>query len=95
MPHRLKSRLAKSWLVAACLAVGLIAPSGASAAPSSAACNARVNDTPNKLLPCIQTADLWAHMQAFQDDRRREPGPGRPSVAQLRRAGLPGSRPCT
>ena len=59
MPHRLKSRLAKSWLVAACLAVGLIAPSGASAEPSSTACNARANDTPNKLLPCIKTADLW------------------------------------
>src|SRR4051794_33288709 len=67
MPHRLKSRLAKSWLIAACLVIGLIAPSGASAEPSSKACNARANDTPNKLLPCIKTADLWAHMQAFQN----------------------------
>ena len=55
MPHRLKSRRAKSGLVAACLAVGLIAPSGASAAPSSGACDGRVNDTPKKLLPCIKT----------------------------------------
>ena len=29
-------------------------------------------------------------MQAFQDDRRRQSGPGRPPVAQLRRAGLQG-----
>ena len=75
MPHRLESRLAKSWLVAACLAVGLIAPSGASAEPSSKACNGRVNDTPSRLLPCIKTADLWAHMQAFQNIADANPGP--------------------
>jgi hypothetical protein len=87
MPHRLKSRLAKSWFVAACLAVGLIAPSGTSAAPSSGACNARVNDTPHRLLPCIKTADLWAHMQAFQDIADAFPGAdGHPS----RNSGEPG-----
>jgi hypothetical protein len=87
MPQRLTSRLARSWLVAACLAVGLLAPSGASAEPSSAACNARANDTPGKLLPCIKTSDLWAHMQAFQNIADANPGPdGHPS----RNAGEPG-----
>ena len=75
MPHRLKSRLVQSWLVAGCLVVGLIAPSGASAEPSSKACNRRVNDTPSRLLPCIKTADLWAHMQAFQSIADAFPGP--------------------
>ena len=93
MPPRLTLRPARSWLVAACLAVGLFAPSGASAKPSSRACDNRANDTPGKLLPCIKTDDLWNHMEAFQDDRRREPGPGRPPVAQLRRTGLPGVGP--
>jgi len=84
MPHRLKSRLAKSWLVPACLAVGLIAPSGATAASP---CASRANDTPAKLLPCIKTADLWDHMQAFQDIADANPGlDGHPS----RNAGEPG-----
>src|SRR4051812_43003532 len=83
MPQRLTSRLARSWLVAACLAVGLLAPAGASAAP----CASRVNDTPAKLLPCIKTADLWAHMVAFQDIADQYPGlDGHPS----RNSGEPG-----
>jgi Zn-dependent M28 family amino/carboxypeptidase len=87
MPQRLTSRPARSWLVAACLAIGLLAPAGASAAPSSAACNARANDTPKKLLPCIKTGDLWAHMQAFQAIADANPGlDGHPS----RNSGEPG-----
>jgi hypothetical protein len=87
MPQRLTSRLARSWLVAACLAVGLLAPPGASAEPSSAACNARANDTPHKLLPCIQTDDLWRHMRAFQAIADANPGlDGHPS----RNSGEPG-----
>ena len=87
MPHRLKARLAKSWLVAACLAVGLFAPSGAAAKPSSGGCDNRANDTPGKLLPCIKTADLWSHMVAFQDIADQYPGlDGHPS----RNSGEPG-----
>ena len=87
MPHRLKARLAKSWLVAACLAVGLIAPSGAAAKPSSGGCDNRANDTPGKLLPCIKTADLWSHMVAFQNIADQYPGlDGHPS----RNSGEPG-----
>src|SRR5689334_11255185 len=75
MPHRKKLRLAPSWLVAACVAVGLLAPAGASAAPSSKACDKRVNDTPGRLLPCIKTDDLWAHMGALQQIATDNPGP--------------------
>jgi hypothetical protein len=48
-----------------CVAAGLLAPASASAA-SSAGCANRVNDTPEKLVPCIRTGDLWGYMQDFQ-----------------------------
>src|SRR5215208_7882918 len=87
MLRRSTSRPRWSWLVAFCLAVGLLAPSGASAEPSSTACKARTNDTPHKLLPCIQTDDLWNHMQAFQAIADANPGlDGHPS----RNSGEPG-----
>jgi Peptidase family M28/PA domain len=87
MPPRLTSRPARSWLVAALLAGGLLAPSGASAEPSSAGCDHRANDTPKKLLPCIQTRDLWNHMKAFQAIADANPGlDGHPS----RNSGEPG-----
>jgi hypothetical protein len=87
MPDRLKSRLAKSWLVPLCLAAGLVVPAGASAAPTPAECDARVNDTPGKLVECIQTDDLWNHMQAFQAIADANPGlDGHPS----RNSGEPG-----
>jgi hypothetical protein len=87
MSQPLTSRLARSWLVAACLAVGLVAPPGASAEPSSRGCDARANDTPHKLLPCIQTRDLWNHMKAFQAIADANPGlDGHPS----RNSGEPG-----
>jgi len=52
---------------------GLIAsaqhPSSSSmteAAPSDQACQTRVNDTPEKLLECIQQSSLWSHLAHFQ-----------------------------
>jgi hypothetical protein len=74
MPHRVKSRLAKSWLVPLCLAVGLVVPTGAGAITSKQ-CDARVNDTPGELIECVQKDDLWKHMQAFQKIADRNPGP--------------------
>jgi hypothetical protein len=60
---------------------------GAGQSPSSAACANRVNNTARKLLPCIRTADLWRHMQAFQAIADANPGPdGHPS----RNSGEPG-----
>jgi Peptidase family M28/PA domain len=87
MPRSPKPRRALLWLAAVCLGVCLLAPAGASAEPSSGACNKRVNDTPNRLLPCIKTDDLWAHMQAFQQIADDNPGTdGHPS----RNSGEPG-----
>ncbi|MFL5976246.1 MAG: hypothetical protein ACJ76G_14045, partial [Solirubrobacterales bacterium] len=87
-PNPLGSRLSKSWLVLLCLvAAGLLAPAGASAI-TSAQCDARVNDTPAKLIECVQTDDLWGHMQAFQAiaDANPSPADGHPS----RNSGEPG-----
>jgi hypothetical protein len=54
---------------------------------SSAGCNARANATPEKLVECIKTDDLWQHMQALQKIADNNPGPdGHPS----RNAGEPG-----
>jgi hypothetical protein len=67
-------------------AVGQLAPTSASAI-TSAECDAQVNDTPSKLVPCIQTDDLWNHMKAFQAIADANPGPdGHPS----RNSGEPG-----
>jgi len=87
------------WLVLVCVAaaalalsVGPAAPtsaraSSAKAAITSAQCDTQVNDTPSKLLPCIQTGDLWNHMKAFQAIANANPGPdGMPS----RNSGEPG-----
>jgi Zn-dependent M28 family amino/carboxypeptidase len=82
MPRRLPVVLATCLLL-----VGLLAPAGASAI-TPAQCAAQVNDTPSKLLPCIQTNDLWTHMQAFQAiaDANPSPADGHPS----RNSGEPG-----
>ena len=57
-------------------------------APTPAECDARVNDTPSKLVECIQTDDLWDHMKAFQAiaDANPSPADGHPS----RNSGEPG-----
>jgi hypothetical protein len=87
MPQSPKSRLAKSWLVPLCIAAGLALPASASAAPTPAECDARVNNTPSKLVECIQTDDLWNHMKAFQAIADANPGlDGHPS----RNSGEPG-----
>jgi Zn-dependent M28 family amino/carboxypeptidase len=81
----------RSWVVLLCVAaaVALFAAPGASAI-TSAECDARVNDTPSKLIPCVQTADLWNHMEAFQAiaDANPSPADGHPS----RNSGEPGYR---
>jgi hypothetical protein len=72
MPRRLRPR-PHLWLVAPCLAVCLFVPTTAGAI-TSAQCDARVNDTPSKLVECIQTNDLWNHMRAFQAIADANPG---------------------
>jgi len=88
----MRQRLRRRRLVLVCAAVatlaavGLVAPTSAGAI-TSAQCAARVNDTPSKLVECIQTDDLWNHMKAFQAIADANPGPdGHPS----RNSGEPG-----
>ena len=79
----------RSWIVALCVAAGLgLSAAGDANALTSNECANRVNDTPSKLLPCIQTADLWNHMQNFQAIANANPSPadGHPS----RNSGEPG-----
>ena len=88
MAPRLKSRRPRIWAAVVCLVLGvalLTAPGASGITPAE--CDARANDTPSKLLECIQTDDLWAHMQAFQAIADANPGPdGMPS----RNSGEPG-----
>jgi Peptidase family M28/PA domain len=87
MRRFLSSRFAAcAWLTPLCVAAWLLVPASAGAI-SSAGCNARPNATPEKLVECIKTDDLWQHMQALQKIADNHPGPdGHPS----RNAGEPG-----
>jgi hypothetical protein len=60
-------------LASVCL--GLAVPNHAAAAPSNKTCENRVNDTPAKLLECIQEPALFAHLVAFQAISDHHPGP--------------------
>ena len=81
-----RSLFVAARLALLCVAAGLLVPSGASAI-SSAACEARANDTSSKLVDCIKKDDLWGHMQAFWQIAQANPGPdGHPS----RNSGEPG-----
>jgi len=63
-------------LIGATVGVGRVAPTSASpSAITSAECDAQVNDTPSKLLPCIQQDNLWNHMKAFQAIADANPSP--------------------
>ena len=90
MPQRLRSRRPRSWVAPLCvIAVGLgLLPAPSASAITPAECDTQVNDTPSKLLPCIQTDELWNHMKAFQAiaDANPSPADGMPS----RNSGEPG-----
>ena len=78
MPHRWMNRSLLSFCVVA--AVGMVATASAGAMTKALAapqpsCDTQVNDTPSKLLPCIQKTDLWNHMQEFQAIAIANPGP--------------------
>jgi hypothetical protein len=45
------------------------------AVPSEKACQARANDTPEKLLECIQPSSLWSHLAQFQRISDEHKGP--------------------
>src|SRR5690349_20661078 len=73
-PRRFSPLLLVPVAVAA-LTVALAASSPAVGEPSPTGCANRVNDSPDTLLPCIRTDDLWRHMQAFQAIADANPGP--------------------
>jgi hypothetical protein len=80
-PRRL-SRLVMVGVPAVALVASMTMPASAGPPaadaadnPSPAGCANRVNDTPQKLLPCIRTDDLWRHMRAFQAIADANPGP--------------------
>src|SRR5437763_12173687 len=75
-----------AWVVGLCAGAALAVPASAGAI-TSAQCAARVNDTPSKLVECIQQGDLMTHMQTLQAIADANPGPdGMPS----RNSGEPG-----
>lgn len=51
-------------------------PAESSPAPSGSACQARVNNTAQKLLQCINSQSLWSHLAIFQQIADENPGPG-------------------
>ena len=84
MTQRLRLRRPMLWIVLLC--AGVSGASGA-AAITSQQCENQVNDTPSKLVECIQKDDLWSYMQDFQAIADAHPGPdGHPS----RNSGEPG-----
>jgi hypothetical protein len=75
-PHRALGVAIAIALIGATVGIGPVAPTSAGAsAITSAQCDAQVNDTPSKLLPCIQKDDLWNHMIAFQKIADDNPSP--------------------
>src|SRR4051812_335358 len=53
----------------------LLAPAANASAITPAECDARANDTPSKLVECIQTDELWNHMVNLQAIADANPGP--------------------
>src|SRR5439155_20127838 len=84
-------RLAATFATVALLigSGGIISPAVAGDPPTATACANRANNSPDLLLPCVRTVDLWRHMQAFQAIADANPGPdGHAS----RNSGEPGYR---
>ncbi|MBA3812182.1 MAG: M28 family peptidase [Caulobacteraceae bacterium] len=63
------------WAPWAGAALALAVSGHAAAAPTNEECEARANDTPARLVACIQQAALYAHLVAFQQISDRNPGP--------------------
>jgi Zn-dependent M28 family amino/carboxypeptidase len=79
---------------AAVAAAGILLPVASTATPAAptpdanpTACARRVNNTPEKLVNCVNKKDLWSYMVKFQQIADANPGPdGHPS----RNSGEPG-----
>src|SRR5258708_15805967 len=70
--------MATGAAVAAAVALSPVASSANPAAPTAdanpTACAHRVNNTPRKLVDCVNKDDLWAHMVKFQQIADANPG---------------------
>ena len=94
MARRLLSQRLCLCMAAVCVAAVALFPAASVNASNSnnpltsAQCLARVNDTPSKLVECVQTDDLMNHMQNFEAIAKAYPSPadGHPS----RNSGEPG-----
>jgi hypothetical protein len=62
-------------LLPACLLAQAAQPSTAGIPPTAQMCQARVNDSPQKLLECIQPSQLWSHLAHFQKIADEHKGP--------------------
>ena len=98
MPRLLRSRLLRTSCLLLCGSAFALVPITASADPTPAECDARVNDTPSKLVECIQTADLMAcrqgrisNVRADEASRTRDQNPH--SSSQARTTGGAERRP--
>src|SRR5882757_6848576 len=74
MRHRSRRLLAPIAIAILLLGIAVSVPSNA-AALNTAQCANRTNNTAAKLLQCIRTDDLSAHMQALQAIADANPGP--------------------
>ena len=88
---KIKAHLPRSRrlvLMAALVTAGAaLVPSTPASAAGDQGCQERVNNSAQKLIDCVRTADLWQHMQAFQAIADANPGAdGHPS----RNSGEPG-----
>src|SRR3954453_25976 len=88
MPVVKGSRLRRQWIVPLCCAVAVLLVPGTAGAVTSSQCDNRVNDTPDTLVPCIQTTDLWNHMKALQKIANQNPSPA--DFHPSRNSGEPG-----
>ena len=61
--------------IALVFAMAAGAPASARAGVTAATCASRANNTPEKLLPCIRTDELWQYMKDFQAIADANPGP--------------------
>ena len=77
----------RALVITAFVSSGVAVVTANSTGAAAVNCTTQVNDTVDKLVPCINTKDLWNHMVRFQAIADANPGPdGHPS----RNAGEPG-----
>jgi hypothetical protein len=90
MPVSRRPRLRHRFVLPFCCVVAVLLVPTQAGAVTSSQCDSRVNDTPEKLVPCIQQTDLWNHMKAFQKIANQNPSPA--DFHPSRNSGEPGYR---